>query len=126
MADTDYYTFVSCQSYSPDILAADQTVCDLFGLSETENMKNLLKGILDTVPASPDVTDDMKAAVDYMVISKFKRHIKDYTAEASWLKDANSKIDGILKESEATPGTRQTVVAASSAYRSEPMKANNP
>jgi len=124
MADTDYYTFATCQSYSPDILSGDQTVTDQFGLDVTKWIQDKLQELLTTVPVSPDVTDDMQAATNYRVVAYFKNHIKDYKAKEEWIKLSDMKMDAIKVKAESDPSGRFDTIVVSSAYQTEPMISN--
>ena len=122
MADTDFYTFANCQSYSPDILAGDQVTVDKFGASATEEFKNQLLQYLGSIPTGASITADMKAAVDFLTVSMFKRFIKDYRAQESWLADYNRKLNAIKEEAVATPSDTNQTVVYSSSYRSSQLK----
>lgn len=120
MVDTDFYSFTKCQSYSPDIVAGDQTVVDNFGADCTKQIQNILAKWYNPVPTGGAVTDDMKAACNYEVVAFFKGHIKDYEAKKQWLDMHKMKLDTI----EGLPKVISTAdkgVVYSSSYQSSPL-----
>jgi len=123
MADTDFYTFTKVQTYSPDILAGDQTTSDQFGLDATKWLENLLLGILGSIPTGASITDDMEAACNYKVVHYWKCHIKDYKAGEAWEAKANVQIESIRLNAIAA-NTIPSVVVPSS-YQTNPMDEND-
>jgi hypothetical protein len=85
----------------------DEQVVDQFGADVNKDMDNKLAPYADVLPLTgPAITDDIKAAVTYEVLSQWKAYIKEYEAAKFWHTKHLEKSEAIFTQLNTVPTER--------------------
>jgi len=102
---------------------ADDTILNQLITDANDEMDNVLKPLVDTVPLTgAGITDSVKAAANYLVCSLWSGYIKDADRVKFWKERHDMAINRIAMQQSATPGDRQEVVVVESDYLSSELE----
>ena len=97
----------------------DDTLLDDYGIKANRKIDNFIFPLLDGIPTTSEITNELKQAAILDVARRYKIKHKSFEAAKEYQSDFDEIITSVKQRAKATPTNRSKIVARSADYDTE-------
>ena len=97
----------------------DDTLLDDYGIKANRKIDNFIFPLLDGIPTTTEITNELKQAAILDVARRYKIKHKSFEAAKEYQSDFDEIITSVKQRAKATPTNRSKIVVRSADYDTE-------